>query len=121
MSICEEIRARLFELQDIKYRDFHAKLVPNIDPEKIIGVRTPALRKLAAELAKDERISEFLADIPHKFYDEMNLHGFIICRIKDYDACVSELDKLLPFVDNWATCDLISPNCFKKNPERLME
>ena len=121
MSICEEIRARLFELQDIKYRDFHAKLVPNIDPEKIIGVRTPVLRKLAAELAKDERIGEFLADIPHKFYDEMNLHGFIICRIKDYDACVSELDKLLPFVDNWATCDLISPNCFKKNPERLME
>ena len=121
MSIREEIRTRLFELRDEKYRDFHAKLVPNIDSKKIIGVRTPALRKLAAELAKDERISEFLADIPHEFYDEMNLHGFIVCRTKDYDACVSELDRLLPFVDNWATCDLLSPNCFKKNPERLME
>lgn len=120
MSICDEINARLFELRDEKYRDFHAKLVPNISPERIIGVRTPALRKLAGELFKDERIGEFLKELPHKYYDETNLHGFIICKIKDYDQCVFELDRLLTHVDNWATCDLLSPVCFKKNYDRLM-
>lgn len=120
MNICEEIRNRLFELQDESYRDFHARLIPTTAPDMIIGVRTPALKKLAAEYHKDSRTEDFLRDIPHKYYDETNLHGFIICKIKDYDRCVDELDRLLPFIDNWASCDLLKPVCFKRNKERLM-
>lgn len=120
MSICDEIRARLFKVGDKGYRDFHSRLIPNVSPDTIIGVRTPALRKLAAEYKKDPRISEFLSDIPHGYYEETNLHGFIVCTVKDYDRCVSELDRLLPFIDNWASCDLLKPVCFKKEKARLI-
>ena len=104
----EEIKKRLFALQDTQYKAFHSKLVPNINADKIIGVRTPELRKLAKEYAKNE---------------ETNLHGFIISETKDYDQCIKELDRFLPVVDNWATCDLLSPKVFKqkKNHERLIE
>lgn len=119
----EKIQRELFSLQDLKYRDFHSKLMPGIDINRIIGVRTPELRKLSKEFAKDERIGEFLAVLPHQYYDEMNMHGFIISTIKDYDECVRELDRFLPFVDNWATCDLLRPKVFDKklNHERLLE
>ena len=117
------IQQQLFELQDLKYRDFHAKLVPGMDVNAIIGVRTPELRKLAKQLAKDERVGDFLAVLPHQYLDEMNLHGFIISALKDYAECLKEIDRFLPYVNNWATCDLLSPKAFKqkKNRERLLE
>ncbi|MGN0355695.1 MAG: DNA alkylation repair protein [Muricoprocola sp.] len=115
----KEIQHRLFELQDEKYRLFQAKLMPGVDLEKIIGVRTPELRKLARKLAKEPDIEEFLQDIPHKYYDENNLHGYIISECKDYEKTVRYVDALLPYVDNWATCDLLSPRVFKKNREKL--
>jgi 3-methyladenine DNA glycosylase AlkD len=117
------IQQQLFELQDLKYRDFHAKLVPGMDVNAIIGVRTPELRKLAKQLAKDEWIGDFLAVLPHQYLDEMNLHGFIISELKDYDECFKEIDRFLPYVNNWAMCDLLSPKAFKqkKNRVRLIE
>ncbi len=117
------IQQQLFELQDLKYRDFHAKLVPGMDVNDIIGVRTPELRKLAKQLAKDERVGDFLAVLPHRYLDEMNLHGFIISELKDYNECLEEIERFLPYVNNWATCDLLSPKAFKqkKNRVRLIE
>ena len=109
----EEIQRRLFELQDEKYRLFQAKLMPGVELERIIGVRTPELRKLAKELAKRPDIEEFLQDLPHQYYDENNLHGFIISECKDYEKTVKYVDDILPYVDNWATCDLLSPKVFK--------
>lgn len=117
------IQQQLFELQDLKYRDFHAKLVPGMNVNDIIGVRTPELRKFAKQLAKDERVGDFLAVLPHRYLDEMNLHGFIISELKDYNECLEEIERFLPYVNNWATCDLISPKAFKqkKNRVRLIE
>ena len=117
----EEIKKRLFALQDTQYKAFHSKLVPNINADKIIGVCTPELRKLAKEYAKNKQIDDFLASAEHDYYEETNLHGFIISETKDYDQCIKELDRFLPVVDNWATCDLLSPKVFKqkKNHERL--
>ena len=115
----KEIEKILFENQDLKYRDFQAKLMPNVDKERIIGVRTPILRKLGKQLAKEPQIDEFLSAIPHDYYDENNLHGFIISECKDYKKAVEYVDKILPYVDNWATCDLLSPKVFKKNRSDL--
>ena len=113
------VRARLSEMQDLKYRDFSAKLTPTVPPERIIGVRTPALRKYAAELSKTEDAAAFMAALPHAYHEENSLHGFLIERIADYDACVAALDAFLPYEDNWATCDLMSPKCLKKQLPRL--
>lgn len=115
----ENIKKRLLELQDEKYRLFQAKLMPGVEMERIIGVRTPALRKLGKELAKTDGIESFLQTIPHQYYDEYNLHGFIISECKDYDKTVAYLNAFLPWVDNWATCDLLSPKVFKKNRDLL--
>lgn len=117
--ITEEIRERLFENQDEKYKAFHARLIPNVPPEKIIGVRTPIVRKLAKEYSKHTEIGQFLNDLPHKYYDENNLHGFIIAEIRDYDSVIKHVSELLPYIDNWATCDLLSPKAFRKNRDRL--
>ena len=114
------IRARLFEMQDVQYREFTAKLIPTVSPERIIGVRTPDLRKYAAELSRTEDAAAFLALLPHRYHEENTLHGFLIGRIADYDACVAALDAFLPYVDNWATCDSIRPRCFKRNLSRLI-
>ena len=114
------IRARLFEMQDVQYREFTAKLIPTVSPERIIGVRTPDLRSYAAELSKTEDAAAFLALLPHRYHEENTLHGFLIGRIADYDACVAALDAFLPYVDNWATCDSIRPRCFKRNLSRLI-
>ena len=120
--ITEEIRQSLFELQDIKYRDFQAKLIPGKDMETMIGVRTPELRKLAKQMLKREEIGEFLRDLPHRYFDEDQLHAFIVSGIKEYGKCMEELMRFLPFVDNWATCDQMSPGVFKKHrPELLAE
>ena len=113
------IRARLFEMQDVQYREFTAKLIPTVSPERIIGVRTPDLRSYAAELSKTEDAAAFMAALPHRYQEENSLHGFLIGRIADYDACVAALDAFLPYVDNWATCDSIRPGCFKRNLPRL--
>ena len=120
--ITEEIRQSLFELQDIKYRDFQAKLIPGKDTETMIGVRTPELRKLAKQMLKREDIGEFLRDLPHRYFDEDQLHAFIVSGIKEYGKYMKELRRFLPFVDNWATCDQMSPGVFKKHrPELLAE
>lgn len=123
------ISDRLFELQDLQYRDFQCKLMPTVNPETVIGVRTPELRKLAKEFAKTPGVTsdatppamEFLKILPHKYYEENNLHGFLIEQIKDYDACVAAVDAFLPYVDNWATCDLMSPKVFRMHLPELLE
>ena len=97
-SINERIRRQLFELQDLKYRDFNSSLIPTVDKETVIGVRTPQLRKLAKELSKDPDIGVFLRTLPHKYYEENNLHGLIIEGMKDYDKCIAETEHLLRYI-----------------------
>lgn len=113
------IVGRLSELRDEGYRDFHARLLPTVDPARIIGVRTPDLRRLAREVARDDELSSrFLSQLPHRYYEEDNLHGALLClRIKDIDRLLAELDRFLPHVDNWATCDLLSPKLFARHPD----
>lgn len=117
----KSVQARLFALQDLKYRDFNRKLIPTVPPETIIGVRTPELRKFAKAFAKEPDAAEFLKLLPHKYYEEYNLHGFLIETMKDYSQVISALGAFLPYVDNWATCDLIRPNVFKKHLPELLE
>lgn len=119
--IIEKIRQQLFELQDKKYGEFQAKLMPTIAREIVIGVRTPALRKYAKELAKEKDVSEFLQDLPHQYFEENQLHAFIICEQKNYEECIKELNFFLPYVDNWATCDQMSPKVFRKHHGELLE
>ncbi len=114
------IQERLFSLADLKYKDFHSKLMPTIDPDLIIGVRVPLLRSFAKEFNKSEYKEDFLSSLPHKFYEENNLHAFLIERINDYNEVIKELDKFLPFVDNWATCDMMSPKIFKNHKTELL-
>lgn len=118
--IVDEIREDLFANQDVKYRDFQSKLTPTIEANTAIGVRTPVLRKLAKAYSKRQDVDDFLADLPHKYFDENQLHAFILSEIKDFDECMGKLERFLPFVDNWATCDQMSPKCFKKNHEKLL-
>lgn len=116
-----EIEKRLFKMQDLKYKEFHLGLMPGVDPDSVIGVRTPMLRAFAREIFKSGDYREFLDEMPHKYYDEMNLHGFILCEMKDYDTVIAEINRFLPHVNNWATCDLISPKkAFGKNTDRLL-
>ena len=117
--ITDEVREELFALQDTAYRDFQMKLIPTAMSETFIGVRTPELRRLAREIGKRNDISVFLDDLPHKYFDENQLHAFIISEIKDFDKCLCLLDVFLPFVDNWATCDQMSPKVFKKHRNDL--
>lgn len=111
---------RLFEMQDKEYLDFQAKLVPTISKDSMIGVRVPALRKFAREYIKSESAFKFLEGMPYFFYDEYLFCGILISEIKDYEKCIYYLEKLLPYVDNWAVCDIISPKAFKKNKDRLI-
>lgn len=114
------ILSRLFEMRDIEYRDFNSKLIPTVPKDLIIGVRTPELRKFANEIKKTEYAKSFLKILPHKYYEENNLHAFLIESITDYDTCVAELNRFLPFVDNWATCDMMRPKIFKKHLSELL-
>lgn len=116
----EEIRQKLFENRDKKYQSFHSKLIPNIPSETVIGVRTPVLRKLAKEAYLDG-YDEFLADLPHKYYDENQLHFFIVGMIKDYDACIKRVEEFLPYVDNWAVCDQAGFKQFEPHKSELLE
>lgn len=120
-SVEKNVRERLFALQDLGYRDFHCKLMPTVDKERIIGVRIPALRAFAIEFAKTDGAAGFLKILPHRYYEEDNLHGFLIERIGEYEATVRELDRFLPYVDNWATCDLTSPKIFGKHRPQILQ
>ena len=111
----------LFQLQDKGYRDFHSKLIPTIPVETIIGVRIPAIRKLAKEYGKDPESVEFLKQLPHTYYDENILHALLVAEIKDYEVCVKEVERFLPYVDNWAVCDIFSPKVFRKNKDKLID
>lgn len=115
-----DLQKQLFAMQDLSYRDFHAKLMPTIDKEKIIGIRTPQLRKFAKEFAKSDDRELFFDSLPHQYYEENNLHGFLLEMEKDYDKLVDKLEKFLPYVDNWATCDMIRPKVFKKHLPQLL-
>lgn len=117
----EDIRKMLFDLQDVKYRDMQVKIIPTVRPDAIIGVRTPELRKLAKEVAGREGIEDFLNELPHTYFDENQLHAFVISGIKDYTKCMEKVERFLPFVDNWATCDQMSPKIFKKHRQDLTE
>lgn len=115
----EQILTILNNLKDEEYKEFISKLIPNINSENIIGVRTPSLRALAKRLKGDENIKKFLSILPHKYLEENSLHAYLIEQIKDYDLCVKEVNKFLPYIDNWATCDTLRPKCFKKNSDKL--
>ena len=115
-----DILEKLYSMQDENYALFQAKLTPNIPPEKFIGVRVPECRRLAKTLSKESDISSFLDSLPHSYYDENILHALLISEIKDYDKCIYELERFLPYVDNWAVCDIISPKPFKKHKDTLI-
>ena len=116
-----ELQQKLFELQDTKYRDFHSRLMPTIDKERVIGIRMPVLRKFAVDFARTDMAASFLEELPHYYYEENNLHMMILCGIKDYNECLAGIQKFLPYIDNWATCDLISPKVLISQPEALLQ
>ena len=120
MNILNQIKSELFEMQDVKYKEFHTKLIPTVDKNTIIGVRIPDLRKMAKELSKNEDIDIFLKTLPHQYYEENNLHAFIIETEKNYDKCVEKINTFLPYVNNWATCDSMRPKVFSKNTDKLI-
>lgn len=110
-----DIKEYLFENQDISYKAFQGKLLPTVDPSRVIGVRTPILRRISKEL-KDTAVADaFMKNIPHEYFEENNLHAFFIEGISDYERCLRELNRFLPLIDNWATCDSLRPKCFKKH------
>ena len=116
-----KIQKELFLLQDKEYMKFLSKLTPNVPEDTIIGVRIPEIRKLAKKLVRNNEYEDFLKELPHKYYDENLLHGAIISENKDFENCIELLDSFLPFVDNWAVCDTISPKIFKKHKKELIE
>ena len=118
--ITDDIKSELISLSDEKYRVFQSKLIPTVSADYFIGVRTPELRRLAKEIAKRADVSEFLSDLPHGSFDENQLHAFIVSGMKDFELCVAELCRFLPFVNNWATCDQMSPRVFKKHRDGLL-
>lgn len=120
-NIIAEIQERLFEMQDVEYQAFQCKLMPTVEPDSVIGVRMPQLRRFAKEIAKREDIGDFLEQLPHQYYEENNLHGLIVEAMKDYDLCIAQLDRFLPYVNNWATCDMMSPKIFKKHLSQLLQ
>ena len=115
-----DITAQLFALQDKAYADFQSKLLPTVARETVIGVRTADLRKMAKQICKTPAAQEFLHSLPHCYFDENQLHAFILSEEKDFNTCIAELERFLPYVDNWATCDQLSPRCFKKHTQELL-
>lgn len=116
-----ELYRKLYELQDLKYRDMQMRIIPSIDPGSIIGVRTPALRTIAKEMLRSGEYGEFLKELPHRYFEENQLQAFIISGIKDPEVCMQELERFLPYVDNWATCDQMSAGIFWKHKALLLE
>lgn len=115
-TICND----LFAMADEDYRRFQCRLLPTVDPETVIGVRIPALRAYAKTLGKDNA-AVFTASLPHTYYDENNLHAFLIERITDFDECIHAVERFLPYVDNWATCDSMRPKVLAKDKDRLFQ
>ena len=115
-----ELQTTLFGLQDLKYRDFHSRLMPGIDKDTVIGIRTPVLRKFAKKFAGTAEAETFLQELPHRYYEENNLHMMLLAGIKEYEKCVCEVERFLPYINNWATCDCPAPKCFAKNKEELL-
>lgn len=116
-----DIQRKLFELQDQEYAAFQSKLTPTVPREKFIGVRVPEVRKLAKKYSKDPESQEFLQTLPHEYYDENMLHGLLLSEMKDFEACINAVNLFLPYVDNWAVCDIMSPKVFRKNRPELMK
>lgn len=116
----KDIINSMYAAQDKAYRDFQYGLIPGFDKNYFIGVRTPVLRKMAKDLVESRNINEFIKSLPHKFFEENQLHSFIICYFDDIDAVLMAVDEFLPYVDNWATCDQMSPKIFRKNPDKLL-
>ena len=116
MKIYKELQA----LKEKEYADFQAKLVPTIEPSTILGIRVPKLRALAKSYIRDQECQVFLDSLPHNYYDENMLHAILISEMKDYDKCINRLEVFLPYVDNWAVCDIMSPKLFKRYREDLM-
>jgi len=122
LTAVKTVETRLFSLQDLTYRDFVRSLLPTVDPDTVIGIRTPALRALAKEISGTPEAAGFLSVLPHRYYEENNLHAFLIEQMRDYDEVTAALDRFLPFVDNWATCDSMHPKVLKKHlPEMLVQ
>lgn len=116
----DALQKRLFVLQDVTYKAFHQKLIPTVNPDKVIGIRTPALRKFAKEFGKEPGAEKFLKKLPHAYYEENNLHAFLVADIKDYEQAMAETERLLPYIDNWATCDAFAPKAFQKHPREVL-
>lgn len=110
----------LYAVADAEYKDFNSKLIPNISSDLFIGVRTPILRKMAKDMIKSGLAEDFISDLPHKYFEENQLHAFILSEIKDFDIAIEEVSRFLPYVNNWATCDQMSPRVFKKNSVNLL-
>ena len=115
-----QIQKVLFENQDKDYRDFTAKLIPNISNDKIIGVRLPFIKKYAKELYKNDSYKEFLGTLPKEYQEEYLLYGYLTEQVKDFDECISYIENYLPYVDNWAVSDTPNPKAFKKNKDKLL-
>ena len=118
--IIDEIRAELKKRQDAKYREMQVRIIPTVKPERIIGVRTPELRQMAKQYAQAGDVDLFLKNLPHRYFEEEQLHAFILSGMKDYGECLAELNRFLPYVDNWATCDQMSPKVFRKHRKELL-
>ena len=117
----KEITQRLFDLRDEEYARFQAKLTPGVEQQLFIGVRVPVVRKLAKQLSASEEATAFMQELPHQYYDENMLHGLLVNEIRDYEECLECVDAFLPYVDNWAVCDIMSPKILKKDLPRTME
>ena len=115
-----DLHRKLYDLQDLKYRDMQIKIIPTVEPESVIGVRTPELKSIAKDILKDGNYKGFLEELPHRYFEENQLHAFIISGIKDLNECMVDLETFLPYVDNWATCDQMSPKIFRKHKDVLL-
>ena len=114
-----DLHRKLYDLQDLKYRDMQIKIIPTVEPESVIGVRTPELKSIAKAILKDGNYKGFLEELPHRYFEENQLQAFIISGIKDLNECMEDLETFLPYVDNWATCDQMSPKIFRKHKDVL--
>jgi 3-methyladenine DNA glycosylase AlkD len=122
-NIIEEIKDYLLKNQDLQYKKFHSSLMPTINSEVVIGIKVPILRNYTKELLKKYTIQSFIPffeDLPHQYYEENNIHAFLIEKINNYDECLFQLEQFLPYIDNWATCDMLNPKVFSKNKDKLL-
>ena len=115
------VRGSLLSMKDDEYKNFHSKLMPTVNPDKIIGIRVPVLRKFSAEIWKNGIGELFIKNLPHKYYEEDNVHAFCIEKITDIDTAIAETESFLPYIDNWATCDMFTPKVFARHPDIIYE